>query len=415
MFTLAALLLGAFVWLLTAAHARYQQLSQSQRLMFCLGAIGAIMVGLAGVAVLVRNNTRNPPEWDMLIFWINGVVASKGLNFYDSALTTQLAAPFHPGAEFVQIALGTPFLYPPPSIAWFIPLGWFDIHTATAVWFALNLGCLAASVIILSRTILEGLSTGNVLFVSALVLMMWGTYANIKTAQTVFLLLLFVTMAFRNRDNFRGGIYLALAILAKPFVAIVIVYSVIRRKWPALIATAATLLLACLATLLIFGRGVFAGYAAIRFSALPMSMYTEIQNQSLLAWVLRITHSPARFPAGYLIFVALLGAALLWRLSTVPAPDEAAGFALALTFGLLVYPASLRSYTVVLILPLLVLYSVGLRWSVALAFGLMVLAGGDYVILATLCTGIALAFHMRALPGVVEDPVRVEMRKLNYS
>jgi hypothetical protein len=394
MYTAAACLISVFVWILMAGHARYRNLSPLQRRMFCLGAAAAVAAGAGGISVLVRTNTLHPPEWDMLIFWINGQVASRGHNYYDPALAARLAAPFHPSPEFVEVAVGMPFKYPPPSIFWFIPLGWFDIHTAAAVWFGLNLACLAAAIVILSRTFLGGLSGIGLLFTSALALTMYGTYSNIKTAQTVFLLLVFLSLAFRSRNNVRGGVWLALAILVKPFMAIVGVYALVFRKWRPLAGTAATLLATALASLVIFGRTVFTSYFAVDFSAIPMSQYTELQNQSLLAWILRITHSPVRFPLLYLILVAIIGATFLWRLGTAGKRSEASGFALALTFALLVYPASLRSYSAALILPVLVLYKANLRWPAAVAYGFMWLAAADYSILATLTVGIVLAIRM---------------------
>jgi hypothetical protein len=388
----------AVAWLIMIGHARYRQLSPYKRRVFAIGVISLAAIGVARLAIHATRSTLHPPVWDFVLFWINGTIASQGLNFYDPALAAQVAAPFHPDVGFVKEAVNTPFLYPPPSIVWFVPLGWLEIHTAAGAWYAVHLACLAASIIVLSLTFLETISAINVAFITTLVLMVHGTDWNVENAQTVFLLLLFISLAFRHRNGTVGGVWLALAILVKPFMAIVVLYAVLLRKWRPLAAAAATLLLVTFGIFIAFGRTVFASYAAIRFQALPMEFYTEIDNQSLLAWIVRITHSPIPFPPVYTILAALSGAILLWRLSTVKERNEPAGFALALIFGLLLYPASLRSYTVVLILPILVLYAARLWIPIALAYSLMFLGQGNYIVLATLVIGLALAVKMPGLP-----------------
>ncbi len=395
-------LMTVTVWLFMVGRARYRQLSPYIRALFAIALICVAAKGIWRVVMMAASNTRHPPDWDFQIFWIDGVMAARGLNFYDSALATQLAAPFHPSLGFAQAALAAPFLYPPPSIFWFVPLGWMDIHKAALVWYIIQFACLIGSILVLSLTFLKTLSAINIAFTTALLLMVHATFWNVADAQTVFLLLLFVSLAFRHRNKPWGGAWLALAILVKPFVVVVLLYPLLRRNWRSLAASTATLLAATIATFIIFGPKVFASYAAIPFQALPMSMYTEIDNQSLLAWILRITHSATRLPPGYVILAGLSGILLLWRLVTTGKGSGAAGFTLILTFGLLLYPASLRSYTVLLILPILVLYNARLWVVVALAYGFMYLAQGDYVVLSTLAVAIALAVRMPALSAEAE-------------
>ena len=397
---IAASVMALVAWLCAIGHARRRQLSRYKQRAFAIGIAGIAAIGMGRVAVRAVRGTLHPPLWDFVLFWINGTVASRGLNFYDPTLAAQVAAPFHPDAGFLREAVATPFLYPPFSIMWFIPLGWLEIHVAAGAWYAVQLACLAASVAVLSSTFLQSVSKTNLVFVAALVLMVHGTYWNVEHGQTVFLLLLFISLAFRQRNTTWGGVWLALAILVKPFVAVVALYAIFVRKWRPLAGTAAVLLLAALATFLTFGRAVFTSYAAIPFRALPTAFYTEIENQSLMAWILRITHSPTPFPLAYWILAAVMGAILLWRLGAVQEWNEPAAFALTLTFGLLLYPASLRSYTVVLILPILVLYTAKLWIPIALAYGLMFVGQGDYAMLSTLVIGIVLAARM---PGVKAD------------
>ena len=98
--------------------------------------------------------------------------------------------------------------------------------------------------------------------------------------------------------------------------------------------------------------------------------------------------------AAYLVLVALSGLVLLWWLNT-RIRDEEGWFSVVLIFGLLFYPASLRSYTVLLIVPILFLIATKARFlPIGLAFGLTFFGGGNYVALATLTIGISLVAQM---------------------
>ncbi len=287
----AAVLATAVVGVLLYGHSHYRQLSRAKRWIFFLLAIAVIGKGLLSIAKTVAGIIHHPPEWDFLVFWVGGVAAARGLNYYDAAVALHLAAPFHPDPDWVGITRAVPFPYPPPSIVWFLPLGWFGIHDAAAVWCAFSLVCLCASIIILCLTFFKRLSVINVVFTSALVLMLHSVYWNLGNCQTMFLMLLCVSLALRYRNDLSGGSWLALAILVKPLAAILILPALLLRKWRCLAGMVGTLLVATLVTFVAFGRGVFSAYLTVPFDRLPMSMYTEIENQSVLAWLLRITHS----------------------------------------------------------------------------------------------------------------------------
>jgi hypothetical protein len=99
-------------------------------------------------------------------------------------------------------------------------------------------------------------------------------------------------------------------------------------------------------------------------------------------------------PGAYLVLVAVSGLVLFWWLNT-RTRDEEGWFSLVLIFGLLFYPASLRSYTVLLIVPILFLIVTKARFlPIGLAFGLTFFGGGNYVALATLTIGISLVAQM---------------------
>ena len=108
-------------WLLMIGQGSYRKLSRLKLLVFAIAVISVAAKGIARIAMMANSNTLHPPEWDFLIFWIDGVMASRGLNFYDSVLAAHLAAPFHPSAGFVQAAL---VARPRPSCGLYRWVGW---------------------------------------------------------------------------------------------------------------------------------------------------------------------------------------------------------------------------------------------------------------------------------------------------
>ncbi len=402
-------LTAAGVWLAMAGFRHYKQLTVFQRAAFLIAIAITAIRGCVRIGLTVAGNTQQPPFWDFLLFWVNGTMARRGLNFYDSALAMQVAA-LHPDLAFDQIVF--PFLYPPPSVLWFVPLGWMDAHTAIAVWYGAQLACLVTSAVVLSLIFFGELLPIGLPLTTALLLLIRATYWNLEHAQTVFLLLLCLSLGLYDCNRTRGGVWLGLAMLVKPFAAVMMLYLIVFRKWRQLLASLVTVAAATLVTFLIWGTGVFASYAAIRFSLLPRTSFTEMENQSLLAWILRITQAPNNIPGFYVLIAGMCFLVLAWRLLAARQTNELTGFVLALTWGILLYPASLRSYLVLLILPLLVLYRARLWIPAALACGLMYPQHGDYAMLATALIAVTLTVRM---PGAAVEAAPQAERPLAQS
>src|SRR5205823_3857311 len=173
-----------------------------------------------------------------------------------------LAQPFHPTEDFVAEALARPFLYPPPAILWFLPLGLLSMHTAAILWFAFELLCLIGAVVLISRHVLQDRSSTGLLLTVALAALLYGTYLNIRTGQTLFLILLLIALFFRDRDRSMGGVWLALGILVKPFIAIFFLWLLLKKRWRPVLVALCTLAAATGLTLVIYGPAVFRSYFA---------------------------------------------------------------------------------------------------------------------------------------------------------
>jgi hypothetical protein len=144
-----------------------------------------------------------------------------------------------------------------------------------------------------------------------------------------------------------------------------------------------------------FHPATVAGYFGTLGKTLPARIYAESINQSLLGTVLRLTGatpppaSPLLHPAylafGALLVVVTLG--LLWRLSREA--DWACG--LTLPLALMIHPSVLEHYSVLLLFPLLVLWSRvvdgslgrGMIGFLAIEYTLVGIGDGEWVFVAT--------------------------------
>jgi len=380
MATAIALFLTVVVAALLISYRSYRSLNPRRRQWFH----GALYVtACAGALYLLRaiiKGILNPPEWDFLDFWINGQIAARGLNYYDSHLATALAQRLHPTSDFLIVALTKPFLYPPPTILFFFPLGWFGFKTAALLWYAFQCACLIAAIFLLARTFLKDSSMPGLLLTAILLFAVGGTRANIVTAQTLFMLLVAVTLFFRQRNVFAGGIWLGICILLKPFAVVLLVYAALRKKWKACFGALAALVTSAIVTFVIFGPSIFRNYAVtIGNGPLPRSIYMELENQSLSAWMFRSFGYSNATIAVFVLLAAILSGVTFFQIFRLPVGRDATGLALALTLALLIYPGSLISYSTLLIVPIILLFGRSLLWPVLLAYCVMNLGGRDLI------------------------------------
>ena len=343
----------------------------------------ALMLALIGVlglrlARVVATNITQLPEWDFSFFWLNGQVAARGLNFYDPVqyqrIAQQLLRP-NPTLEFQQAVLDVGFWYPPPSMFLFLPLGWMNARTAAVAWFAFHLLALLVDGVLVWHIFLRPQKKLGLLLAFALLLMMGATQLTFYYAQTNALLLLFVLLFYKDRGRGRAGGWLAIAIVVKPIALVLGLVVVLHRQWRVLGVVAGALAFISLAALVVFGPSSFQSFiTSSPTTRQPLWVYSEAVNQSLLAVILRqtqispLTKSPLTNP----VFIGLAALLLLvsaWLMVRLGRGQSDWAIAIALALGLIIYPATLNHYSLLLILPLLVLWQArsGLRrWHVGL-------------------------------------------------
>jgi hypothetical protein len=139
---------GSVMYALWWAYGRRASLSaRGWRL---LGLAASILAAL-GLALCVRQVAANfltLRDWDFLCFWTYGRALALGHSPYDIAILREIAAPLGPTSEFLEINV---CLYPPICLPTFWPFGYLPFTTSMAVWFAVQIAALVASLVLLRR------------------------------------------------------------------------------------------------------------------------------------------------------------------------------------------------------------------------------------------------------------------------
>jgi hypothetical protein len=309
---------------------------------------------------IIISNISVKPEWDLKWFWLHGRAAALGMNFYQPELVHNLAAQYAPNTDLFMSQLY--FWYPPPTMLLMLPLGWFEMETAFLWWQIVQLVLLVVDVAFLWKLFLPETGRIGLLFAAALIVALHPTIDTIYAGQTNFLLLLLLLLFWRDRHRPRAGLWLTIAVFVKPFVAVMLLWVVLRRQWKTLGMMLISGLVAALISMLVFGTATFFSF----FTANPITnlsryMYTMPFNQSLLATLLRATQAdvnaitPFLYPPFLIAALVLTGITALCVYRVESNRDEWA-LAAVLVLGILIYPHVLRYYAVLLMLPVLLVW-----------------------------------------------------------
>lgn len=367
----AAIWMAGLLW----AFERRAALSRGGKI--ALGGLVGLQA-LGGLAINVKATLTNfvsPREWDFFCFWLYGRALAQGDSPYDIDTLRKLAAPLAASEDF----LGHMYcLYPPPCLLQFWLLGHLPLQISMGVWYFAQWLALAGVVYLLWR-LLDNQRTWLGLTVTlALVLSLDSTRSTLFYAQSTLLILLVLLAYVNTAQTPLSGAWLGLAILVKPIAAIQVLDLALRRQWRQVIAMGVPVLLATGAFLGMQGKAGFDRYLTnnpVRGEVRDIH-YLETMNQSLLSTLLRWGDaSPGKQPVFYPPFIVAAGvltATTVLVLLRLPRDCHALGAAYMLTLALLVYPGSLKHYTVLLLLPYGVLW---LRRKQLLGGPLLVIAG----------------------------------------
>ncbi|PYX35956.1 MAG: hypothetical protein DMG75_12330 [Acidobacteria bacterium] len=354
---------------------------------------------------IMRSHVENPPEWDFRVFWMYGKVLARHGNVYLPSEYQEFKELFQSDTQFTEASLNVGATYPPHSMLLFEPLGFSNIHTAYLLWYVLQTAALVAAIELLRRIFLGGSGVWGLGLAALLLFALRGTWVTINFGQTNFLVLLLILLYWCDHELPRAGVWLALGILVKLYVVFLLLYPLLRRQWLVVAWTVVSSLLLAFASLLVLGPTTFFSYFTLHpASHLPSWVYSERINQSLLAVILRNSNGGLgnRGPLAQPLFLALallLACVTSWLVYRLRRRCEY-GLALVLVLTLLLYPGTLVHYTLILLIPLLVIWEYredfpGGIWGtvglIAFVYGSIALQQGDSTFAAMLLVWMVLA------------------------
>jgi len=386
---------GAFL----AWHARRDALAAAGR----HTALGATDGGALGMAVVfaaraldvARRNVLAPEEWDFQAFWLWGRAAARGLNPYLPESIRQVDAGLQHTASFTATVVDVGFPYPPITMLLLRPFGGFDLPVACALWYMVQGAALAGAVWMIWRHVLGSRRWPDLVLTGGLLACLRPMQTTVHLAQTNFLILLALALYWRDRERARGGVWLALALAVKPWVAVMLLHPLVRRRSNVLGAAVATTAALFVAAAAAFGPAMVSSYVHMAMvGSMPVKYFSAEVNQSLLATILRLfiapdagTPDPRTLLGPQILFVVIAAALTLVTAVLVHRLGEThddLGLLLVLVLALIVYPGTLYHYGVMLIVPLVFIWAMRERLGVSaaaaggLVTGYFVLTGGSH-------------------------------------
>jgi hypothetical protein len=324
--------------------------------------VGVAVPYLLAILWEVASNIARPPGWDIGGFVILGQAAAHGtpydVEFYHQAA---LAYPV-PTKSFVEEL--TPW-YHPQAFLLFLPLGLApSLSAAASLWYAIQLSALAASIFLIWRTFLADVEGYGLPLAAVLVMSFWPTLSMVSFGQSDALLLCATTLLVLTQTRPVTGLWLALGAVVKPIFVVMVLVPLVRRHWRIVAIAGAAFLVPTLLSLALFGSEAISGFVS-QLGTLGAYRFTQEVNTSLSSILTRLPFAergPAGLSAPPVSNPFFLGLGLAIAIVTVYLIDQrdrvswTTSVALVVPVALLVYPASLVHYMMLLLVPLLAIW-----------------------------------------------------------
>ncbi len=371
------------------------------KILLSLFLIGISTITILNMGKYVYSNFHKPPEWDFLSFWLYGRVGISGENFYNPLNYQALSLPYMPSDGFKDVVFKVGFPYPPFTMFLFLPLGLLQVDRAYLYWQTAIFLTMIIDSYYIWKLFLRKYGLLGFLLTVAMLIRLTPARDTFTYAQTNFLLLLFFLLFWENKSNTKGGIWLTLSTIVKPYMAFIYLYLLFTGKWKQLLAALGTLSAAIFISYLIFGRAIFISFLKNPSANAPSYVYYERINQSLLAAILRFMPQYETYRETFLLNPLYLGIAAILIITTVIVAFRAKNtnadwkVLMFLFLAMLLYPGTLSHYSVMLILPIVLLFSHGHDNSVPrvvcvvytiVVYALTSIETGSYTFLANLIT-----------------------------
>jgi hypothetical protein len=303
------------------------------------------------------NRINNPQVWDFTCYFLWGKVAALGYNFYlpenSQIVLKTLDIPFQSSdlGGFMTEVVNVGFAYPPPTIFYFLPLGYFSYKTALTLWTLFNLIIVSGCLLLIYDQFFRKAKLNGVLLLGTLFFILGPCLSTISFSQTNFILLFLLLLMKKFENNPVNGLFLALAFFTKPYMIIFGLFYLFRSKWKSILYCAVSAVGIIGMTLLVFGKEPIISYIVDNPShRFPSLMFHEAINQSLHAVLLRNGIISLDSPLVFIIIasgVLILTLVYLFVLIKKRLYDHI--WVVLLLVGLLLYPGTLYYYGTLLL------------------------------------------------------------------
>ncbi len=358
-----AILAVLTVWFVLGGLTRWRSMRGAGQATYIGGLVLLLALHLREIVQTVVARLRAPPAWDIGIFWLWGQVALHTHRIYDPASSISIGSALSHDPSWREQVLNVGFVYPPPTILLFAPLGLFhSFQSATPFWYAVNLIALAAAIFVLWKAFLPQYALAGLLAVAVLVIAFGATNDTLHNGQPVIVAMLFTGMLVLDRAALRRGLWLGLAWIVKPLAIVLLLQPLLKRGWRELESAIGTIALAFFGAALLVGwQNVAAFFTDGPSKRYPVSMWLDPQdgNESLFSGVLRITHSPVPDSLLHARLFLICAAVMTGLTVTLCAKsgNRVATLSLLIALALLIFPPSAAYYNDLLLVPVIALYA----------------------------------------------------------
>lgn len=289
-------------------------------------------------------------------------------------------------------------VHPPSSVLMALPLARLSFPAAFTAWNLFSLFCIVASLWIIRRGLDAKVSAWSVFPVISLLLVYIPLWDQVRMGQLSGLLLLLLTgawSALRSGRSILAGTLLALAASIKLFPGFLLLYLLFQKRWRAVAAGLAAM--GFIAGLTVIGLG-WDAYRSYITEILPVAQWYRALwgNLSLVGFWSRLFESApsvavalihsrplTESPLLFGIAITASAAAVVVALASVSSENHSqetfdVGYATAIIAMLLLSPVTWSHSLMMLILPVLLLWSSEKSWSGrALLAGLVIVLSID--------------------------------------
>lgn len=303
----------------------------------------------------IIDRIQYPDVWDFTAFYLYGKVAVLGHDYYSpeflEPVFNSLSLPALDYSNFKPAVIPVGFLYPPPTIFLFTPLGFFSYETARMGWMIFILISAAVSIYLIYDLFLRSYRMNGIFLLLIIFILTRPVTQNIQCLQTNFIALSLLLLLKKYFDKSVAGVILALAFLTKPYMIAFGVLFLMWKQWKSMFYFLISLLVMTGATLLVFGKEPFISYLFNNPSnRLPNILYLQGWNQSLLGVLMRFGLIKIDSKQAYTFIAApllILGGWYLTYLYKKKLFDYM--WAVLLLVTLIIYPGTQAHYGVMLL------------------------------------------------------------------